>query len=161
VRLGRIAPIALTLAAAGPPLYAAAVRALLRRNIRRTSEGDPGPLFRSYADDICFVFPGTSSWSGEYRGRDEVERWVRRFVDVGLQLDPEEILVNGPPWKTMVCVRYADRYTAPDGELVYENRGTIVGTIRWGKLTSYEVHEDTHKVADFDQYLAAREHAHA
>lgn len=145
-----------TLAAAWPPLYAAAVRALLRRNIRALNAGDPAPLFASYADDVHFVFPGRSSWTADLHGRHEVERWVRRFASVGMQFEPEEILVDGPPWRTRLCLHFTDRFTAPGGELVYENRGTIFGHIRWGKLVYYEVNEDTQKVEAFDAYLTER-----
>jgi ketosteroid isomerase-like protein len=150
--------VVLALAAGLPPLYRAAVRSLLRRNLRRLRAGDVRPLVRSYADDVRFVFPGRSSWAADLRGREEVERWVRRFVDAGLQLEPHEILVAGPPWNTTVCLRFSDRAAAPDGSVVYENRGTIFGRIAWGKVTYYEVHEDTEKVSAFDEYLrGARE----
>jgi hypothetical protein len=144
-------------AAAFPPLYAWTVRSMFRRNLRRLRAGNPEPLFRSYADDVRFVFPGRSSWAGDYRGREEVEGFVRRFVRVGLQLEPDEILVTGPPWDTSFCLRYTDKFTAPDGEVVYANRGAFFGKIAWGRLKYYELHEDTQKVAEFDDYLAAQE----
>ena len=148
---------AVALGGALPPLYAWAVRSLLRRNLRELRAGNPEPLFRAYADDVRFVFPGESSWTADVRGRDAVERWVRRALEAGLELEPDEILVNGPPWNTSVCLRFSDRALAPDGEVVYTNRGVIFGTIVWGKVTYYEVHEDTQKVAEFDEYLAAHE----
>ena len=37
------------------------------------------------------------------------------------------------------------------------NRGTIFGKIVWGKVTYYEVNEDTQKVAELDEYLASHE----
>jgi len=145
------------LVAALGPLYAWSVRYMLRRNLRRLRDGDIGPLFGTYSDDVRFVFPGRNSWAGDYQGRDEVERWVRRFVRVGLKLEPRDILVAGPPWRTSVCLRFTDQATAPDGEIVYANRGTMFARIVWGKLTYYEVHEDTQKVAEFDEYLASHE----
>jgi ketosteroid isomerase-like protein len=147
----------LTIAAAAPPLYRAMFRALLRRNMRHLNEGDIGPLTSTYADDVRFVFPGQSTWAGDYRGKDEVTGFVERFVETGLQIEPDEILVNGPPWNTRFALRYHDSYTAPDGEVVYENRGQFFGTIAWGKLRYYELHEDTEKVAEFDSWLAAHE----
>ncbi len=45
------------------------------------------------------------------------------------------------------------RVYGPDGDVVYENRGVIFGKIAWGKIKSYEVFEDTQKVAAFDDYL--------
>jgi ketosteroid isomerase-like protein len=140
-----------------PALYAWAVRSMLHRTTRRLREGDFEPLFRTYADDIKFVFPGHNSWAGEFRGREEVERWVRRVYQVGLRLEPHEILVMGPPWNTSVCLRFTDRCTAPDGTIVYTNRGMIFGKIAWGKITSYEIHEDTEKVVALDAYLASQE----
>ena len=140
-----------------PALYAWAVRSMLHRTLRSLREGDLEPLFSTYADDITFVFPGHNSWAGEFRGRGEVERWVRRVYQVGLRLEPHEILVMGPPWDTTVCLRFTDRCTASDGTIVYTNRGVILGKIAWGKITYYEVNEDTEKVVALDEYVAAHE----
>ncbi len=140
-----------------PALYARVVRSMLHRTLRRLREGDFEPLFSTYANDIRFVFPGHNSWAGEFRGREEVERWVRRVYQVGLRLEPHEILVMGPPWDTTVCLRFTDRCTAPDGTIVYTNQGMVFGKIAWGKITSYEIHEDTEKVVALDEYVASHE----
>jgi ketosteroid isomerase-like protein len=155
----RSTALVMVLAALGvlPPLYAWAVRSMLRRNLGRLWAGDPTPLLATYADDVHFVFPGRSSWAADLRGRDEVERWLQRFVRVGLQFEVHEILVAGPPWNTTVCLWFTDRRTAPDGEIVYDNRGTIMTKIAWGKVTYYEVNEDTQKVDEFDEWLASHE----
>jgi ketosteroid isomerase-like protein len=140
-----------------PVLYAWTVRFMLRRNLRSLREGDLEPLFRTYADDIRFIFPGHNSWAGEFRGREEVERWVRRVYQVGLRLEPQEVLVAGPPWNTTVCLRFTDKCTAADGTIVYTNRGMVFGKIAWGKITSYEIHEDTEKVVALDKYVESLE----
>jgi len=147
--------LALGLAILGPPLYRAAVRALLKRNIRALNAGDTRPLFASYAKDVHFVFPGHSSWAADLHGREELEAWVQRFVEVGMQFDTEDVVVDGPPWATHMALRYTDRHSAPDGTIVYENRGVIFGRIAWGRLKYYEVNEDTEKVTAFDEYLRA------
>jgi hypothetical protein len=145
------------LAAVFSPLYAWPVRSMLRRNLRRLRAGDPGPLLATYAEYISFVFPGRSSWAADLRGKDEVERWVRRFVRAGLQLEPRQILVSGPPWDTTVCMRFMDCLTASDRNIVYANRGTIFAGIAWDKVAYYEVSEDTQKVAELDEWLAFHE----
>lgn len=153
----RARPVALALGGAlAERVYAAAVRALLRESVRRVNAGDPRLLFATYARDVRFVFPGDSSWGGDYRGREEVKGFIHRFIDVGLALEPTDILVDGPPWNTRVCLRFTDRARAPDGTLVYENEGVIFIRIAWGRLRHYESHEDTQKVADFDRWLAAQ-----
>ena len=151
-----VAALAVALGAL-PALYAWAVRAALRHALRRLRAGDVTPLLRAYADEVRFVFPGCSSWAADLRGKGAVEPWLRRFVRVGLQLEPHEILVAGPPWATTVCLRYTDRCVARGGAVVYTNRGVLFGRLAWGKVTYYEVHEDTEKVAAFDAYLAAHE----
>ncbi|MEX0785915.1 MAG: nuclear transport factor 2 family protein [Dehalococcoidia bacterium] len=130
---------------------------MLRRSIRRVNQGDIGPFLSAYADDATFVFPGQNSWAGEHRGKAEIERFYRRFVQVGLQADAHEIVVNGWPWDTTVCVHFTDRAKAPNGTVVYENTGVIFGKIAWGKIKYQHVYEDTEKVAEFDEYLAVHE----
>jgi ketosteroid isomerase-like protein len=84
---------------------------------------------------------------------------LQRFVDVGLQIYADEVVVKGWPWKMTVCIRGTDHLDAPSGERVYENRYVIWGHIRWGLLTDYEVYEDTQKSKALDGYLAQHEPA--
>jgi ketosteroid isomerase-like protein len=142
-----------------PALYGWAVTFMLRRKLNQLEVGDVRPLFGIYAEDVRLVLSGRHSWAGDYRGKDEVERWMRRFVRVGVQLEPHEMLVTGPPWNTTICVRFTDQLTTPDGDVVYANHGTIFGKIAWGRLTYHEVNEDTQKVVDLDDYLATHEPA--
>jgi ketosteroid isomerase-like protein len=145
------------LGSALPSLHAGLVRRLFRFNIARVNEGDPAPLLRSYARDVVFTFPGTSSWGGTFRGREAVERWVGRFVETGLRLEPNDIVVSGPPWNTRACLRFTDTFTAADGSVPYRNEGIIYARIAWGRLKAYEVHEDTHRTTAFDAYLLEHE----
>lgn len=82
---------------------------------------------------------------------------MQRLIRVGVQLEPHEFLITGAPWNTTFCVHFTDPLTAPDGEVVYSNRGTILPKIVWGKVTYHEVNEDTQKVAELDEYLALHE----
>jgi ketosteroid isomerase-like protein len=135
------------------------VRALLRRNMARIREGDYRPTLQMDADDVRFRFPGDSSWSGELHGKAELERWLQRFVKVGLQIYADEVVVKGPPWNMTLCIRGTDHLDTPDGERVYENRYVIWGHVAWGKLRDYEVYEDTQKSKALDEYLAVHEPA--
>lgn len=155
-RIGWAAALVVALGAL-PKLYALAVRFVLRRHLKRLKAGDPGVLFGLYAEDVRLVLSGHHSWTGDYRGKDQVQRWMRRFVRVGVQLEAYEIFVTGPPWNTSVWLRFTDRLTAAGGEVVYANRGTIFGKIVWGRLAYHEVNEDTQKVAELDEYLALQE----
>lgn len=136
-------------------MYKWLVRRMLRQLIARTRDGDMAPTLAAWADDGHFQFPGESSWAIDTHQKADIEAWYRRFAAAGLQLEPEEILVQGPPWRTTVCVHFTDHATGPDGELVYENRGMLFTRIAWGKVRYGTVYEDTQKVAAFDHYLEA------
>jgi ketosteroid isomerase-like protein len=130
---------------------------ILTHNMKRVSAGDYRPQLRLCARDVRFRFPGDSSWAGEIRGKAEYERWLARFVDAGLQIQPDEVVVKGPPWKATVCVRGTDHLRSPDGELVYFNRYVIWGHLRWGLMRDLEVYEDTQQTGPLDAYLAERD----
>ena len=143
-----------------PYVYGAAVRLLLRWVLARLRAGDPRPVLALFADDALHRFPGDSSWAGE-RGKGEFAAWLRRYVAVGLQLHPYDILVDGPPWRTRVAFTFEDSARSPAGEVVYRNRGVIYGRLRWGRIQYLESFEDTQKTAEFDDYLAATDRSGA
>lgn len=130
---------------------------LLSYAMSRIRRGDVRPMVLAYGPDVRFTFPGKNSWSGVFQGKVEVERWLRRFTAIGLQIYPDEVIVQGMPWRSTVCIRGRDHLDVPDGERVYENRYVIWGHLAWGRLRDYEVYEDTHKTDELDAYI--REHA--
>jgi ketosteroid isomerase-like protein len=130
---------------------------ILSHNMARLRAGDYRPLLRSDAKDVRFRFPGDSSWATELQGKQELERWLQRFVDVGLQIFPAQVVVKGFPWKMTLCVRGPVYLKTPGGETVYENRYVIWGRMSWGLVKEYEVYEDTQKSAALDEYFAARD----
>jgi ketosteroid isomerase-like protein len=134
----------------------AATRAMLRRNVRALCAGRVEPLLAFYAPEARMRFPGTSSWGREYRGRPEIEGFLRRFVEARLSGEIEDVLVQGPPWSTTIAVRFNDESHDPDGTLAYTNRAIIFAKLRWGRIVDEEVYEDTEKATAFDEHLAAR-----
>ncbi len=132
---------------------------LISYNMQRLNAGDPAPTLRLDAQDVTFHFPGDSSWSGTVHGKRELRHWLDRFVRVGLQIYPDEVVLKGFPWKQTVCVRGHDHLDSRSGERIYENRYVIWGTLRWGLLREYEVYEDTQKAKALDGYFAANEPA--
>jgi ketosteroid isomerase-like protein len=131
-------------------------KAMIRRNIACLNEGDSAPTLRLDAPYIQFRFPGDSSWATEIHNREDHRRWLQRFIDAGLQLEADEVVAQGPPWNTTVCVRGTSHLDTEDGR-VYENRFVMWGRIAWGRLRAYEVYEDTQAAKKLDEYLAARD----
>jgi ketosteroid isomerase-like protein len=138
-------------------MYKTAVRWQIRRGLRTLNAGDPAQQITTYAADATLLFPGVSSWSGRYDGRDAIAGFLRFCTDHGLQLHSEDILVNGPPWRTRVAVMATVTVSGPDGATVYTNRAAMYARARWGKITYQEDYEDTHHSQRFDQHLHATE----
>ena len=147
-------------------MYKATVRWMIRRNIAALNAGDHGPALAMFADDLQFSFPGDNSWATEFRplergrqshvthrGRAEMERFLQRFVDAGIQMEVEDILVNGPPWNMRAAVRCHVWSPGPDGDR-YTNRAVLYVTSSWGRLRTQEDYEDTERSAIFDDALA-------
>jgi ketosteroid isomerase-like protein len=128
---------------------------MIGRNMTKAREGDIGPTLRMDAEDVRFRFPGKSSWAVELEGKGQLEPWLQRFADVGLQIYPDEVILKGFPWNQTICVRGTDHLDTPEGKRVYENRYVIWGRIAWGKLREYEVYEDTQKTEALDEYLGS------
>lgn len=134
---------------------------LLRYTMGRLNAGDPGPTLRMDAPDVEFSFPGESSWSGVLEGKRELRPWLERFCRLGLQIEADEVLLKGFPWRATVCIRGTDHLDDPQAGRVYENRYVIWGHMRWGRLRRYEVYEDTVKSAALDDWLERHETAPA
>jgi len=143
------------------PFYGWIVAMLIRRGVRRINAGDIGPMLGSFAEDATLVFPGEHSWGGEYKGKGEIEKFLRRFVEVGIQLEPHEIVVQGWPWKTTVMLRFTNEARDANGTIVYANGGAIFARAAWGKIKYQEDYEDSQKVVAFDKYLASQQQTRA
>jgi SnoaL-like domain len=73
------------------------------------ADGDCDLVLKLMADDVRFIFPGTSSFATDVTGKAGVERWIRRFVAMHPSYEILDVMVSGPPWNTRVGVRMRDR----------------------------------------------------
>jgi ketosteroid isomerase-like protein len=146
------------------------IRPLIRRHISQLNAGNYQPLLKMAAPDAELRFPGENSWSGMFRapgtgtayssthrGTNELAAFAQRFVDNGLHIAIEDILVSGPPWNTRICVRATDNALGADGREVYANRVAILMEARWGRITRWEDYLDTERVSAWDRLVGAHE----
>jgi ketosteroid isomerase-like protein len=127
---------------------------MIARNMKALRAGDAGPTVALYAEDVRFHFPGDGSFAPGATGKADLERWLERFIDIGLQIYPDEVVLKGFPWRQTVCVRGHIHLDDPDDGRVYENRYVIWGRIAWGKMREYEAYEDTERSRRLDEWLA-------
>jgi hypothetical protein len=129
---------------------------LIARNMGSIRAGDAGPGLAMDAEDIRFTFPGRNSFAPGAGNKRELEAWLERFIEIGLQIYPDEVILKGFPWRQTICVRGHIHLDDAEEGRVYDNRYVIWGHIRWGKLHEYEVYEDTEETSRLDEYLSRR-----
>ena len=135
-------------------MYSWIVGRVVRVLVGRVNAGDVPTIMRMFADDAVLVFPGSSSFAGEHRGRHEIESWFSRFLALGPNLLVHDVAVAGPPWNMRILFRFSDSIAIPGGGR-YENEGMEYLRIRWGKAREQRVYLDTEKVAQLDRQVLA------
>jgi ketosteroid isomerase-like protein len=126
---------------------------MISRSMKAIRAGDLGPTLLLYADDVKFSFPGDSSFAPGAGNKRELEQWLTRFTEIGLQIYPDQVILKGFPWRQTICVRGHIHLDDPKDGRVYANRYVIWGRIAWGKMREYEVYEDTEETRRLDQWL--------
>jgi hypothetical protein len=148
-------------------MYKTAVRWQIRRTIERLNAGEYGRAVAMFTDNATLAFPGDNTWANQHRptvkgrdrfathrGRDEIEAFLRRYVEFGFHMEVEDILVNGWPWRSRAAVRVRHWASGPTGEDTYTNRAVLFVDTTWGKIRAQEDYEDTERVAQLDQLVA-------
>jgi hypothetical protein len=63
-----------------------------------------------------------------------------------IQFDVKNVWVKGPPWRTTIFAQWVATATLANGDL-YTNPGVHIITMKWGKVYSLDVSEDSQAVA--------------
>jgi ketosteroid isomerase-like protein len=137
-------------------LLGGAIMIKLRRGVRALNAGDYRPLLASFADDAVLQFnEGEHRWSGEYRGKAAIERFLRSFVAAGLTGEIGELWIAGAPWRMTLVTRFDDEARAPDGERIYSNSTLLLARTRWGKIVfQQDFYADTVSIGELDRRLS-------
>jgi len=61
-------------------MYTYIVKRIIRRALRHHQAGNVDALLKFYAADVTFVFPGKSSWAGEFHGQRRSHRGSGDFT---------------------------------------------------------------------------------
>lgn len=94
---------------AGGAIYRWMIARFARWALTEAGTGRPGPALRSMADDIRFVFPGSSSLACDVLGKDHVAAWLRRLTAaLGPDYRVLDVVVSGLPGNTRAAMRFRD-----------------------------------------------------
>ena len=125
-------------------MYKFMVRRIVRQTLRRLSMGDYEGVVNKFRPQSRFLFAGDHALGGERRGQEEARAWfaemLRRFP--GIQIVPQDVIVNGWPWNTVVATHLV--ISAPRaGGRQYRNEGMQLLRLSWGRVVEDLIFEDT------------------
>ena len=125
-------------------MYKFFVRRIVRRTFARLSKGEYEHVVKQFRPLSRFYFAGDHALGGERRGqqgaREFFQETMRRFP--GIQIVPQNILVNGWPWNTVVANHFT--VAAPRaGGRIYRNEGMQFLRLSWGRIVEDVIFEDT------------------
>ncbi len=148
----------LALLACVPVSRALVKRALLfrfGRCLRALNAGDYRPLLAAYAEDAVLRFhEGPHRWSGEHRGRAQIERFLQEFTRAGVRGEIGEVWMSGPPWALTLVARFDDGALDPSGRRIYANRAVLLLRTRFGRVVEQEdFYADTGAILEFERSL--------
>jgi ketosteroid isomerase-like protein len=128
-------------------VYKFIVKRIARRAFRRLSEGDYEPIVKQFTSESRFMFAGEHVLGGERRGQEAVRQWFQMALRLfpGLQIVPQDVVVNGWPWNTVIATHLAISAPRPDGR-EYRNEGMQLLRLRWGRVVEDLIFEDTLKL---------------
>lgn len=127
-------------------MYARLVGAIVSAAYRQAVRGEPRLISKLSGNDVVLVFPGSSSFGGEHRGRVALLDWLGRFAALRPTFAVRDVVVSGPPWNLRAAVRFSDAI----GE-DYCNEGMELLAIRWFKVRRIEVFLDTAVLAAWER----------
>jgi ketosteroid isomerase-like protein len=128
-------------------MYKFIVKRIVRRTFERLSRGDYETVVRQFGPDSRFLFAGEHELGGERRGQAAVRDWFRRMTALfpGIRIEPQDVVVNGWPWNTLIATHLAISATLADGR-PYRNEGMQLLRLRWGRVVEDLIFEDTSKL---------------
>ena len=128
-------------------MYKLIVKRIVRRAFARLSEGDYEPVVKQFDPQSRFLFAGDHALGGERRGQDAVRDWFGQMLGLfpGIRIEPQDVVVNGWPWNTVVATHLFISATLPDGR-PYRNEGMQLLRLRFGRVVEDLIFEDTLKL---------------
>jgi len=130
-------------------MYGWVLKRLLRHVFGRLGQGDTRLAVARLADDAVFRFPGRNPFAADYRSKEEMQRWLRRFAHFRPHFQIHQVFASGPPWDLWGCLQFTDWIGDPSDPGPYVNEGVCMIHLHMGRVVESRVFLDTQAVADF------------
>jgi ketosteroid isomerase-like protein len=129
-------------------------RAIVRRQVRRlfaeANRGNWAAIVDGLAPKFSYRFVGETPLGGTRQTHHAMRLWFERLYRLfpGSKFVPEAIVVEGPPWHTVIMtyVKIQGTLPGPNGtSVLYENEFMQKMVLCWGRIVSVLTLEDTQR----------------
>lgn len=145
-------------------MYNYIVKQLVKKSFGLVNERRFDELVKGMALNVRHSFAGDHAMGGVRNDQAAVRAWLGRLARLtpNLHITVNNVNVEGWPHNTLAIVRWTATATLINGD-PYVNKGVHFITLKWGKVTELDVHEDTLVVYNGleKQYAAGIKEAHA
>jgi len=135
-------------------------RYVTRRQYRKAWESmnrhDYEAIIRQFAPNFEVTFVGDTSLGGSRRTKDAMRRWFQRFFRFfpDARFEMQDLAIDGPPWNTRIFGAF--EITATVLGAPYRNVFIQFVRMRWGRIVSYAIYEDSLKFWRAAQDMSGR-----
>jgi ketosteroid isomerase-like protein len=129
-------------------IYSYFVEKLARQSFANVQNHNYDEVLKALAPNVTHHFAGDHALGGTRHDAEALRRWFDRLGAVlpNIRFDVKNVWVKGPPWRTTVIVKWVATATLANGD-PYVNPGVHIIAMRWGKVYSLDVSEDSQAVA--------------
>jgi ketosteroid isomerase-like protein len=128
-------------------IYSYFVEKLARQSFADVQNHNYDEVLKALAPNVTHHFAGDHALGGTRHDTEALRRWFDRLGAVlpNIRFDVKNVWVKGPPWRTVI-VQWVATATLANGD-PYVNPGVHIIAMRWGKVYSLDVSEDSQAVA--------------
>jgi ketosteroid isomerase-like protein len=129
-------------------IYSYFVEKLVRQSFANVQNHNYNEVLKALAPHVTHHFAGDHALGGTRHDTNALRRWFDRLGTVlpNIRFDVKDVWVKGWPWRTTVIVQWVATATLVNGD-PYVNPGVHIIAMRWGKVYSLDVFEDSQAVA--------------
>jgi ketosteroid isomerase-like protein len=130
-------------------LYGYFVKNFVRQNFINVQNHKYDEVMGAIVPNVTHHFAGDHALGGTRHDAVALRQWFERLGRVlpNLQFEIKNMWVKGMPWHTTVIVQWVATMQLKNGD-PYVNPGIHVIDLRWGKVYSLDVSEDSQAVAE-------------
>lgn len=129
-------------------MYHGIIENKIKNAFRLVNDKNYGKMLPDLHNNVRHSFSGDHALGGIRNDKQTLLSWFQRLGIVlsNLELTIVKIYVKGWPHKTIAIAEWSAKATLANGDS-YTNKGVHIITIKWGKIVSLYVYEDSQAVA--------------